>query len=310
MINEMADTYKGEVRFGEQLTRRGQILRSALTSGPAIAWTTVFLLAPLAVIGVISFMSRGTYGEIQLPFTFENFTRFMGFGYLGFDALYPVIILRSLLMALGTTLLCIVTALPLAFFIATRPERYKNLALTLVIIPFWTNLLIRTYAWQILLAPESWITQAAVALGLSAPGAPLYPGLFAVSLGMISAYLPFMVLPLYTAVEKIDWSIAEAAMDLGADARRVFQHALLPQLVPGLAAGIVLVFIPATGQFVVTDLLGGSKTILLGNAIQQQFGPSRDWPFGSAIAFLGMGVVMLGLWLHARMSGGKQGDLI
>jgi spermidine/putrescine transport system permease protein len=222
---------------------------------------------------------------------------------LGFDPLYPRIILRSLVLAAATTVVCIVAAFPIAFFIAALPERFKNVALTLVIIPFWTNLLIRTYAWQILFAAESPLARAAAALHLVAPGTALYPGTFAVYVGMLCAFLPFLVLPLYTAVEKLDWSIAEAAADLGADGPRVFRHAVLPQVAPGLAAGIILVFVPATGTFVISDLLGGAKTVLLGNAIQQQFGPSRDWPFGSAGAFVGMAVVLAGLWLYAKVAG-------
>jgi len=127
---------------------------------------------------------------------------------------------------------------------------------------------------------------------------------------MVCDYLPFLVLPLYSSVEKIDWSIAEAASDLGADGPRVFWHAVLPQVTPGLVAGIILVFIPATGQFVIPDLLGGAKVQMLGNVIQQQFGPSRDWPFGSAISFIGMGVVLLGLWGYARAAGEKGGDIL
>ncbi len=197
---------------------------------------------------------------------------------------------------------------PLSYWIARLPQRGKQIALTLVIIPFWTNLLIRTYAWQILLAPDGFLARIGVALGLAEPGRALYPSTFAVYVGMLCAYLPFLVLPLYTAVEKIDWAIAEAASDLGADGPRVFLHAILPQVLPGMVAGIVLVFIPATGQFVIPDLLGGAKTVMLGNAIQQQFGPSRDWPFGSAIAFVGMTVVMLGLWANARVSAAKGGE--
>lgn len=301
---------KGEVRFGEQLTSRGQLLRSVTTSGPGIFWVTFFLLAPLLWIGVISFMTRGESGGYGLPFTFENYTRFAGWGFFGYDLLYPQIILRSLVLGAGTAILCMLCALPLAFFIAGMPAKYKNLALTLVLIPFWTNLLIRTYAWQILLAPESPITHLAAALHFVNAGEPLYPSAFAIYIGMICDYLPFIVLPLYSSVEKLDWSIAEAASDLGADGPRVFLHAILPQVTPGLVAGIVLVFIPATGQFVIPDLLGGAKTVMLGNAIQQQFGPSRDWPFGSAIAFLGMGVVMLGLWAYARFAGEKGGELL
>lgn len=297
----------GEVQFGERLTPAGHALRSALTSGPGILWVTIFLLLPLLAIGVISFATKGPYGTIQWDFTFNNYLRFMGFGSLGFSMKYPQIINRSIALGALTTMLCVVAAFPLAFFIAAMPERWKGLALTIAVIPFWTNLLIRTYAWQILLSPDSALSRLASAVGLIPAGEPLYPGMGAILIGMVSAYLPFLVLPLYTAVEKIDWSLAEAAADLGADRRRVFRHAILPQVAPGLAAGVVLVFIPAMGQYVVPDLLGGAKTMMLGNAIQQQFGPSLDWPFGSAIAFLGMGVVMLGLWAYARVAGRRGG---
>jgi len=300
----------GEVKFGEQLTSRSHLARSMMTSGPGIFWVTFFLLVPLIWIGVVSFLTRGEVGGYETPFTFENYTRFAGFGFFGFDLLYPQIILRSLGLGAGTAVLCMVAALPLAFFIAGLPVRYKNLALTLVLIPFWTNLLIRTYAWQILFAPESPLTRLMVALGVIGAGQPLYPSALAIYIGMVCDYLPFLVLPLYSSVEKIDWSIAEAASDLGADGLRVFWHAILPQVTPGLVAGVVLVFIPATGQFVIPDLLGGAKTVMLGNAIQQQFLQSRDWPFGSAIAFVGMGVVLIGLWVYARYAGEKGGELL
>ncbi|MEO8505854.1 MAG: ABC transporter permease [Acidobacteriota bacterium] len=293
------------IRYGELLTRGGQRLRSAMTSGWGIAWVTLFLLVPLLGIAWISFMTRGTYGEIQWPATFANYQRLLGFGVLGFDSQYPTIILRSLVLGGGATLVCLIAALPLSFFIAGQPEGRKQIALTLVVIPFWTNLLIRTYAWQILLGQDSVLARLAVGLGLAEVGRPLYPSAFAVYIGMLCAYLPFLVLPLYTAVEKLDWSIAEAAADLGANRVQVFRHAILPQLLPGMVAGILLVFIPAIGQFVIPDLLGGAKTVMLGNAIQQQFGPSRDWPFGSAIAFVGMAVVMLGLWINTRVTAAK-----
>jgi spermidine/putrescine transport system permease protein len=180
----------------------------------------------------------------------------------------------------------------------------------LVVIPFWTNLLIRTYAWQILLAPGSLLAGLAAWIGLVGPGEPLYPSTAAVYIGMVCDYLPFLVLPLYASVEKLDWSLAEAASDLGADNLRVFRHAIFPQVVPGLVAGFILVFIPATGQFVIPDLLGGSKTVMVGNAIAQEFGASRDWPFGSAISVLTMGLVMIGLWIYARKSAGRGGELL
>jgi spermidine/putrescine transport system permease protein len=267
----------------ERWSAGGQALRSAITSGPGVAWMIVFLLVPLAGVGAISFFSRGDYGEIQFPLTLDSYKRLLGFGLLGFDPLYPVILLRSLALGAGTALACVICGLPLAFFIARLPGRFKNFALTLVVIPFWTNLLIRTYAWQILLAPESWITRLLHYVGMGRAGEALYPGTGAVAIGMICDYLPFLVLPLYASVEKLDWSLAEAAMDLGANGIAVFRHALLPQITPGLAAGVMLVFLPATGQFVIPDLLGGAKTTMLGNAIQQQFGQSRDWTFGDRL---------------------------
>src|ERR1041385_6082388 len=159
----MANDPNGEVRFGEHLTHRAQLRRSMLTCGPSILWVTVFLLVPLVVVGVISLVTRGEYGEVEHRWTLENYKRLIGFGVFEFDPLYPAIVLRSLLMGLGTAALCIAAGLPLAFFIARLPPRFKNLALTLVIIPFWTNLLIRTYAWQILLAPQGCLANTAAA---------------------------------------------------------------------------------------------------------------------------------------------------
>jgi len=209
-----------------------------------------------------------------------------------------------------TTVACLSCGLPIAFFVAALPARARSFALLLVVIPFWTNLLIRTYAWQILLGPEGLVSRLAVGVGLLEAGGALYPSTAAVYVGMLGAYLPFLVLPLYAAVEKLDWSLVEAARDLGANRLQAFRHAIWPQLKAGVAAGIMLVFIPSTGQFVVPDLLGGGKTAMLGNAIQQQFGSSRDWPFGSAIALLGMAVVMFGLALSRRVGGQNQESLL
>ncbi len=296
------------VRFGESLNRTREFRLAAVTAGPGIAWVTFFLFLPLLGIVAISFIGRGSYGELVWEFTFDNFKRFAGFGVFGFEPLYPRIVLRSLLMALGTTVLCVLAALPLTFFIAGLSGRSRQVALMLVVIPFWTNLLIRTYAWQIVFSGSGWLARAAAGIGILPPGGALYPGTFAVFVGLTCDFLPFLALPLYASVEKIDWSLAEAASDLGANAWNRFRHALLPQIAPGLAAGSVLVFIAATGQFVIPDLLGGAKTALLGNAIQQQFGLSRDWPFGSAIACLAMLLVMSGLWLLRRLAGPEEKD--
>lgn len=277
----------------------------SLTCGPGILWIGTLLVFPFIAILVISFLSPGETGEFQLPWTIEHYRRFIGYGSFGFDPVYPLIFARSAVLAFVTSFFCMLFGLPLAFFIASMPGKWKNLALTLVILPFWINLLIRTYAWQIILAPETTISNVAVALKLIEEGDGLYPSLFAVYVGNLCDYLPYFVLPLYTSVEKIDWRLAEAAMDLGAGRQSMFLHAVLPQIAPGLAAGTMLVFIPALGQFVIPDLLGGAKTALLGSAIGQQFGPSRNWPLGSAISVVAMAVVMLGLWLYARKVGEK-----
>ena len=296
------------VRFGEHLTDREELRRSVFTSGPGIVWVVVFLLIPLTGIFAISFASRGTYGEIIWKFSLDNLKRFLGFGAFGFDPVYLKIILRSLIMAAGTALFCVWAALPLTFFIAGLPRQSKQVALMLLVIPFWTNMLIRTYAWQILLSGAGWMAKAAATLGIIAPGEALFPSTFAVFVGLTCDFLPFLALPLYASVEKVDWTIVDAARDLGANQLHVFRHALLPQIKPGLLAGTLLVFIPATGQFVIPDLLGGGKTVLLGNAVQQQFGRSRDDPFGATIACVAMMIVMIGLWLFARTTGdeGRQ----
>jgi spermidine/putrescine transport system permease protein len=288
---------------------RARAVRAALSSAPAMLWLIVFFIVPITLIAGISFLTSGTYGELEQPLTMENYKRFAGFGTFGWEPLYPIIIARSLGLAAVTMLLCLALGLPLAFWISSLPASWKTFALTLVVIPLWTNLLIRTYAWQLLLAPGGLIANVAAALGIANANSPLYPGAFAVCVGLICDYLPFLVLPLYASVEKIDWTLAEAARDLGASGWNVFRHAVLPQIIPGMAAGIVLVFVPATGQFVIPDLLGGSKTVLLGNVIQQQFGASRDWPFGSAVATVAMFIVLLVLWFNARVVK-RRGELL
>lgn len=249
-----------------------------------LVWLTLFFAGPLIGVVGVSFLTRGSYGELELPITFENYKRVAGFGLLGFDPLYPIILARSLMIAATTALLCVLCALPAAFYIAGLSRRAKLSALTLLVIPFWTNLLVRTYAWQILLGPN------------------LYPSGFAVMIALVCDYLPFAALPIYASVERINWELAEAARDLGAGAWQTFRHGILPQIRAGLLAGAALVFLPATGQFVIPDLLGGAKTVLLGNLLQQQFGPSRDWAFGAAIATVSTAIVLIGLLVQARLN--------
>jgi spermidine/putrescine transport system permease protein len=278
-------------------------LRNATTI--PVLWLVLFFVAPLLGVVWVSFLSRGAYGELQFPFTFENYKRVAGFGLLGFDPLYPTILARSVTIALATAFFCVVTALPAAFFIAGLSQRGKTIGLTLLVIPFWTNLLVRTYAWQMLLGPQGWITSIFSALHLIEPGASLYPSNFAVMICLVCDYLPFAALPIYASVERINWELAEAARDLGAGAWQTFRHGIFPQIRAGVLAAAALVFLPATGQFVIPDLLGSAKTVLLGNLLQQQFGASRDWPFGSAIATVSLVIVLIGLWMQARFTARK-----
>ena len=262
----------------------------------------VFLVLPGLVLIVVSFATRGAYGQLEWEFTVENYRRLAGFSLFGWTADYIVIVLRSVWVAFVTTLISVVLSYPLSFFICARPERTRYLWLTLVIIPFWTNMVIRTYAWFLILAPELPLAKLAAFFGLIPPDAPLYPNSFAVYLGMVSMFLPFVTLPLYASVERLDWTLVEAAQDLYASKVRVFMQAILPQTLPGLSVGVILTFVPAMGMFVVPDLLGGAKYMLVGNLIQQQFGASRDWPFGAAISMGLMVLTMISLQFYRRRS--------
>lgn len=277
--------------------------------GPGVLWLVGFVVVPVLLIVGTSLLTRGEYGEVQGPLTFDNYRRLAGWGELGFDPLYPKILGRTLGVAALVSLATLAAALPLAFLIAGLDARWRSWALALVVIPFWSNLLIRTYAWQILLAAEGPIPRLAAALGWLAPDTALYPSWGAVLLALFCDFLPFMVLPVYASVEKIDWSLAEAAADLGAGRMRAFREAIWPQIRPGVGAGLIVVFLPVTGQFVIPDLLGGGRTTLLGNLIQQQFGASRDWPLGAAAASVLLGLVLGALawrgWRRGSATGGE-----
>ena len=290
------------VWYGELTTRQNLAKRGLFFLGAGMLWLMVFLVLPGFVLIAVSFTTRGAYGQLEWLFTIENYKRLAGFSLFGWTADYIMIVFRSVWVALITTLISVVLSYPLSFFISARPERNRYFWLTLVIIPFWTNMVIRTYAWFLILAPELPLAKLASYFGLIPAGSPLYPNSFAVYLGMVSMYLPFVTLPLYASVERLDWTLVEAAQDLYASKMRVFTQAILPQTLPGLSVGIILTFVPAMGMFVVPDLLGGSKYMLVGNLIQQQFGASRDWPFGAAISMGLMVLTMISLQFYRRRS--------
>lgn len=261
---------------------------------PGILWLTLFFAVPLAVLLGYSVMHRGTYGGVAPGFTAEHYQRFL-------DPLYLAVAARTLWLALATTGLCLLLGYPVAYVIA-RAGRWRNTLLFLVILPFWTSFLVRTYAMIVLLREGGVINATLMGLGLtSAPLDLLYtPG--AVLAGLVYGYLPFMILPIYASLERLDLDLLDAAEVLGARGPSRFRRVTLPLSLPGVAAGSLLVFIPALGAFLTPDLLGGAKTMMLGNLVQNQFGPARNWPFGAAISFALMGVVFVALlaWLRVR----------
>lgn len=293
----------GELTSQKILARRGLGFLS-----PAVFWLLFFLIIPGLSLILVSVVTRGAYGELEWTFTLENYKRMLGFGLFGWSADYLLILWRSIVVAFVTTLCCVLLSYPLAFYIAGKPKRSRYLWLTVIIIPFWTNLVIRSYSWMLILAPNLPIAKIAAAFGFIEEGSALYPSPFAVYLGMVSMFLPFVALPLYSSVERLDWSLVEAAQDLYASRIKVFMHAIMPQTVAGLSVGIILTFVPAMGMFVIPDLLGGARYMLVGNLIQQQFGTSRDWPFGAAVCLGLMVLTLVGLFWYQRR--GKGVDLV
>ncbi|PIE33014.1 spermidine/putrescine ABC transporter permease [candidate division KSB3 bacterium] len=268
---------------------------------PAGFWLLVFFLLPLGIILMYSFIERGVYGGVEWVFTWENYTR-------AFDPLYVNTLWRSLGIALFTTVFCLVCGYPLAYFIAFAPAKWKNLLLVLLIIPFWTNFLIRTYAWIVILQDQGLLNSMLLRFGIIREPLDILYNLKAVMLGLVYGYLPFMVLPIYASLEKLQISHLEASMDLGANRLKTFMNITIPLTAPGIAAGVVLVFVPTIGEFVIPDILGGAKSILIGNIITNQFLTARDWPFGAAITFILVIFVLIGLGIFFRFS--KNGELI
>jgi spermidine/putrescine transport system permease protein len=269
---------------------------------PAALWLLIFFLAPLVLVLLVSLGERGDAGQVVYSWTLKNYARF--FGTVGDRYLYVQIFLRSLGIALLNTLLCLLVGYPLAYFIARQAPNRRNVLLLLVMIPFWTNFLVRTYAWMVILRDTGIINNLFLSLGLIARPLPLLYNQGAVIVGLFYGYLPFMILPLYASIEKLDFSLVEAAQDLGANALRTFLRVMLPLTKPGIVAGSIIVFIPSIGAYVTPDLMGGAKVTMVGNLLQQQFLKVRDWPFGSAVGFILM-LTVLAATLYYFRSGGE-----
>jgi spermidine/putrescine transport system permease protein len=266
---------------------------------PTWAVMLTFFVAPLAIILAYSLLTRGTWGGISRPWSIESYRRLA-------DPIYLGILWRSFWIAGAATLLCLVLGFPLALFISRSGKR-KNLYLSLVILPFWTSFLVRTYAWMFLLRDTGLINTALQKLGLIHDPLPLLYNDGAVILGLVYGYLPFMVLPLYATLERLDRNLLEAAADLGAKPWVALTRVVIPLSAPGIRAGAILVFIPCLGAYLTPDLLGGGKTVMIGNLIQNQFTTARDWPFGSAVSLTLMAIVLVLLLVFVRR---QEGGLV
>lgn len=268
----------------------------AIFLAPSAAFTVILFLIPLSIIIAYSFLTRGVYGGVVGPWTLENYQRL-------FDPLYGIILWRSLVMSTLATILCLLIAFPLALFIARASDRAKGIYLYLVILPFWTSFLVRTYAWMFLLRDTGFINTILTSLHIINEPLPLLYNETAVVVGLVYGYLPFAVLPLFSNLDRLDKTLLEAAADLGATPWQTLYKIVIPLCAPGLRAAGVLVFIPCLGAYLTPDLLGGGKSIMIGNLIQNQFTTARDWPFGAAISLALMALVMILLVTLLRQDG-------
>ncbi|WP_159378748.1 spermidine/putrescine ABC transporter permease PotB [Mixta calida] len=262
-----------------------------------VGWLVLFVFLPNLMIIATSFLTRDDANFVRMALTFDNYTRLL-------DPLYATVLLHSLNMALIATLCCLLLGYPFAWCLTKLPARIRPVMLFLLIVPFWTNSLIRIYGLKIFLSTRGWLNEFLLWLGvIDKPFRIMYTS-EAVVLGLVYILLPFMVMPLYSSLEKLDKPCLEAARDLGASKLQTFWRIILPLTMPGIVAGCLLVLLPAMGLFFVADLMGGAKNLLIGNVIKSQFLNIRDWPFGAATSIvltLVMGLMLLFYWRAARM---------
>lgn len=292
---------------------RRQRLRLLSTAGPGLGWIMLFLLLPSAVLIGIAFFSADDYGAPVLPLSVQPFQQVAGFSLLGWDSGNIVILLRSLQQAGIATLVSALLSYPLVFFILSRPASVRPLLLLFIVLPSWTNQVVRTYAWMELLGPDAPVTWIAHQLGWVPPDIGIAPGSFAVTTGLAYNYLPYMIVPLYASAEKLDWTLVEAGRDLYASGVKLFWHTVFPQTVPGLLSGVIFVAIPAFGDYIVPQLLGGDKALMIGSLIANQFTETPDWPYGAALTVIMLVLTALGLIsfriLTKKIGGGEEATI-
>ena len=276
-----------------------------LLLGPTLIAITVFMVIPLLLMAYISFQTRDYSGGVLWgDFSYEAYLRLFFERNLD-DSLsvnfnYLLIILHSIWLSFFTMVCSLLVGFPVALFMATRSPRWKTVLVFMVTLPFWTNLLVRNYAWILLLRDHGTINALLIWLGVISEPLPLLHNQFAVAVGLTYSFLPFMVLPIYSSLEKIDLRLVEASFDLYGTRWQTLRRVIFPLAVPGIIAGCILVFVPALGSYVTPELLGGGKTLMIGNLIGLQFGAARNWPFGAALGLFLLVLVMLSLFVHAR----------
>lgn len=264
-------------------------------------WAITFTIIPLMLIAIYSFCSRSTYGQIVYNFTLDNYVKFM-------EPIYINVLIASLMLALKSTIICFLLGYPMAYILSKSDIKKRNLMMLLFVLPLWTNTLLRTYAWMGILREQGVINQILIFLNIiDTPLKLLYTDK-AVLLGMVYNFLPFMVLPIYSVLSKIEYNLIEASSDLGATSFYTFIKVIFPLSLPGVVSGITMVFMPCVSTFVISDLLGGGQSILLGNLIQNQFLVARNWQFGSAISMVMMIIIIISMKILGnkdREEGGK-----
>ncbi len=292
--------------------RKSLFNRLALTS-PAMIMLVVFLVLPLGIMFAVSIQAPGDYGGVKWgQHTVEAYINFLWErdldDSLAFNADYLGIFQRSFWLSILTTLGCVLIGFPTALYLALQDERRRNLLLFLVTVPFWTNLLVRVYAWILLLRNGGLIDEGLHGLGFADASLGILYTDNAVIIGLLYTYLPFMVLPIYTSLEKMDWRLVEAAFDLGANRWKALKRIIIPLAMPGIVAGCILVFIPSLGSYIIPELLGGGKSLMIGNLIQLQFGTAHNWPFGAALSFALLAFVLLAMMIYSmRFKQGASG---
>lgn len=297
----------------KRASRRAGWRRVFLIS-PALAIIAAIMLVPLGLMLTYSFLESGRYGGVIWNFSIEAYIRFLFERQLddslAFTDSYIRIFGRSFGLSFMTMFIAFVIGFPAALFMAMQPPKYRALLIFLVTIPFWTNLLIRNYAWILLLRDYGLINVGLMNLGVISSPLPIMYNNFAITLGLVYSFIPFMVLPIYASLEKLDWRLVEAAQDAGANRLQSLKRIILPLAKPGIIAGCILVFVPSLGAYITPELLGGGRRLMIGNLIQMQFGASQNWPFGSALAFILLAIVLacLMLWAwRAKKKGEAQG---